>query len=218
MSERKKIKKRKIKLWPKNILCSAARPDDSVEMLASPSVEFGKMKDVLAENGRNEKFDEVQMFALVPHTRAYHPAATLKMEADIAAKGKNPDGSDPDKGPTVQEYVTSSTRKIIRRKVSMPNPRRKRSPRRLRNTNRLNSRAAPEEQLKAAAADLKLELKPEATRAEIIAAIQVPAKKPWKKTRRDFSQSYFSETNKPNFARQCAGKAKPNLNQNKKIK
>ena len=62
------------------------KADNSVEMLASPSVEFGKMKVVLHKNSRNEKFDEVQMFALVPHTRTYHPAATLKMEADIKAQ------------------------------------------------------------------------------------------------------------------------------------
>ena len=61
------------------------KPDNSVEMLASPSVEFGKQKDVLHKNTRNEKFEEVQMFMLQPHTRAFHPAATLKMERDIKA-------------------------------------------------------------------------------------------------------------------------------------
>lgn len=61
------------------------KPDNSVEMLASPSVEFGKQKDVLHKNTRNEKFEEVQMFMLQPHTRAFHPAAELKMEADIKA-------------------------------------------------------------------------------------------------------------------------------------
>ena len=59
------------------------KPDNSVEMLASPSVEFGKQKDLLHKNTRNEKFEEVQMFMLQPHTRAFHPAATLKMEQDI---------------------------------------------------------------------------------------------------------------------------------------
>lgn len=61
------------------------KPDNSVEMLASPSVEFGKQKDLLHKNTRNEKFEEVQMFMLQPHTRAFHPAAALKMEADIKA-------------------------------------------------------------------------------------------------------------------------------------
>ena len=61
------------------------KPDNSVEMLASPSVEFGKQKDVLHKNTRNEKFEEVQMFMLQPHTRAFHPAAAMKMEADIKA-------------------------------------------------------------------------------------------------------------------------------------
>jgi len=64
------------------------KPDKSVEMLASPSVEFGKQKDVLHKNTRNEKFEEVQMFMLQPHTRAFHPAATLKMEADIKASAE----------------------------------------------------------------------------------------------------------------------------------
>ena len=59
------------------------KPDNSVEMLASPSVEFGKQKDMLYKNTRNEAFEEVQMFMLQPHTRAFHPAATLKMEQDI---------------------------------------------------------------------------------------------------------------------------------------
>ena len=64
------------------------KPDNSVEMLASPSVEFGKQKDVLHKNTRNEKFEEVQMFMLQPHTRAFHPAAAMKMEADIKASEK----------------------------------------------------------------------------------------------------------------------------------
>lgn len=64
------------------------KADNSVEMLASPSVEFGRQKLELTRNARNEKFEEVQMFALMPHTRAFHPAATLKMEADIAATEK----------------------------------------------------------------------------------------------------------------------------------
>ena len=63
----------------------AHKPDGSVEMLADPSVEFGKMKAVLHKNTRDKKFSEVQMFMLQPHTRAIHPAATLKMEADIKA-------------------------------------------------------------------------------------------------------------------------------------
>ena len=61
------------------------KADGNDEMLANRSVEFGKQKSILEKNVRNNKFDEVQMFSLVPHTRAYHPAATLKMESDIKA-------------------------------------------------------------------------------------------------------------------------------------
>ena len=168
------------------------KADNSVEMLASPSVAFGKMKDVLHKNGRNEKFDEVQMFALVPHTRAYHPAATLKMEADIAAKGKNPDGSDPDKGPTVQEFVTAG----YDPKNYPPQG--------------FNSRSTPEEIAKAiaeyepaefkgktdaellkAATDLKLEIKTEATRAEMIGAIRAAADKSVEKNQKGFFAKLF---------------------------
>lgn len=62
------------------------RAGNTDELLADSNVEFGKQKEILHKNSRNEKFEEVQMFMLQPHTRAYHPAATLKMEADIKAQ------------------------------------------------------------------------------------------------------------------------------------
>lgn len=62
--------------------------DGKVEMLASPSVEFSRQKTILEKNSRNEKFAEVQMFMLQPHTRVFHPIATAKAEAEAKAKAE----------------------------------------------------------------------------------------------------------------------------------
>ena len=61
------------------------RSDKTTETLADPSLDDAKQKSILEKHIRNEEFAEVQRFMLMPHTRAHHPAATLKMEADIKA-------------------------------------------------------------------------------------------------------------------------------------
>jgi hypothetical protein len=89
------------KIMGQKYIVLARKADNSVEMLASPSVEFQKQKAALLKNVRNDKFEEVQMFALQPHTRAYHPAATLKMEDDIKANEKaSSEAADKDKNET----------------------------------------------------------------------------------------------------------------------
>lgn len=67
----------------------AKKTDGSFELLATPAVEFGKQKEVLTKASRDSKLETVQMFMLEPHTRQFHPSATIKAEVEAAAKAKS---------------------------------------------------------------------------------------------------------------------------------
>jgi hypothetical protein len=167
----------------------AVKPDKSVVLLADETVEFGRQKEILYANANNTDFAAVQMFRLEPHTREFHPIAAAESEAEAKAneealkktksKGKSPDGSDPNKGPTVQEYLAAgydpknyppqgfksrSTPEEIKKAIE--------------EFKSIPVAEDPEEfkgktdaEIMAVAKDLKLELPPEIKRAEIIAAI-----------------------------------------------